>query len=145
MTAVVGAEMNQGIVDIDLVTDRIADPRPKVWVIIDLLATGEIVIDTAVVGIRQTKGGGLIKRVANGVENPCSGTAGAAGPVPDVDVGGWSVGIKITINPEPAGRRVHRCGTGTSIGKQRRRRTRRGSHRRQKQPLADTIVLTHMP
>ena len=79
MTAVVGAEMNQGIVDIDLVTDRIADPRPKVWVIIDLLATGEIVIDTAVVGIRQTKGGGLIKRVANGIENPCSGTAGAAG------------------------------------------------------------------
>ena len=75
MTAAVGAEMNQGIVDIDLIADRIADPRPKVWIIIDLLATGEIIIGTAVVGIRQMKGGGRIKRVAHGVENPCSGTA----------------------------------------------------------------------
>ncbi len=105
LTARVFGGMNQGVLQIDLVSYRAVRPAPGVGVIVRL-ATLEVVILRAIRGVKQMISCGRIERASRSIQDAATGAEGSWQPI--ADAGSGCVGDKISINVKPAVGRADR-------------------------------------
>src|SRR5438552_5124624 len=108
LTARVFGGMNQGVLQIDLVSYRAVSPTPGVGVIVRL-ATLEIVVKRAVRGVKQMISCGRIERASRSIQDAATGAGGSWQPI--ADAGSGRVGDKVPINAKTAVGRADRRNT----------------------------------
>src|ERR1044071_2572981 len=99
--------VKEGMVDILFVPDRIIRPGPCVWIIIYLIAAGEVVIGCATESIDEMKGVDRIHRCSIGVEyESAAARYGIGNPITYATA--RNIGQQTAGNAEPACRWVDR-------------------------------------
>src|SRR5258707_556628 len=97
--------MNQGVLQIDLVSYRAVSPAPGVGVIIRF-AIWEFVVTGAVGGVKKMIGWGRMKRAPRSIKDAAPGAGGSWQPTADAVSG--RVGDKVPINAKTAVGRADR-------------------------------------
>src|SRR5439155_9578361 len=90
------ADVNQRIVDVHLVANRILDPPPGVRVVVDFVTASEVVVQATIVKIGEMESGQGIDGISGAVQHGATRAGWARDPITNPNDG--CVGLKNAVN-----------------------------------------------